>query len=105
MNSNKFQQLLKVDPLRPPVKHEKNKPSLSSISQKSILQCPAKNIIPLSPISTKKSPQILQNKREIEKNDWNQGENEKVQTNLLQLGSSGGEKESPYFRNFYFILN
>jgi len=102
MNSNKIQQLLKVDPLRPPVKHEKNKASMSSLSKKSQTPNPNKIRSPVSPLSTKKASQRLQSKKSIEKDNFDIGD-EKVTINIPQMNIGGGDKESPYFRKKTFF--
>jgi len=104
MNSNKIQQLLKVDPLRPPVKHEKNKASMSSLSKKSQTPNPNKIRSPVSPLSTKKASQRLQSKKSIEKDNFDIGD-EKVTINIPQMNIGGGDKESPYFRSYYSSSN
>ncbi len=89
MNSNKVEQLMKVEPIRPPSKHLRNKSPTSKSVQKD------------SKHSSIKRSQPGKENRIINRNEADIGEDENVKILLPQSNLYGYAKESPKFCMLY----
>lgn len=93
MNSVKIQQLLKADPIRPPVRKRSPSPN----SQISPIQTPSRKDTPL-PASTHASFFTIKSHLGEPKDEYDPGEDEKISVSLPYTNFNGSEKESPNFR-------
>jgi len=87
MNSTNIQQLLKIDPIRPPSKSDNHRRSKSTLSQKTLVRVPSlqsQQDTGSYPISTSASTKFLQCNIIQTTEDYDPGEDERISITLPQ---------------------